>query len=177
MMTIDNVTILDAKIDDVELRRIMAHIEAHPKLWKQNKWRSITTCGTAYCFAGWKCELDGVEWAVSAYDTYSDRIIVRDGDLTSLTTIERYAARTLGISHTEIDYDGIPLFWPHNTLRDLHRMVNDLCIRAELARAAIRAGNIGEPVREVTFEPLPDETEAPVQEPAIPAEAPVTVPA
>lgn len=38
---------------------ILEQIHANPKLWVQHTWRYRTTCGTAYCFAGWAAKLTG----------------------------------------------------------------------------------------------------------------------
>lgn len=37
------------------LDSIIDHIEAHPEQWNQKTWARETTCGTAYCVAGFAC--------------------------------------------------------------------------------------------------------------------------
>lgn len=37
---------------------VFAQIEKHPETWDQSLYINVQ-CGTAYCFAGWACELSG----------------------------------------------------------------------------------------------------------------------
>ena len=119
-------------INAPELRRVLAHIETHQDLWEQSWWRSFINedeqgrCNTAYCFAGWKCELDGVTWAHGPEDGYegdSDLIILPTG----MTNASTYAIDALGLTWEQ----AMQLFDSENTLDDLRRIVAKLCEQAE----------------------------------------------
>lgn len=123
-------------INAPELLRVLAHVEANQEVWRQRDWRidlkliDKDRCGTAYCFAGWKCQLDGVTWKFDADSVCAELIVLPDG---STTDAEMYAAKAFGIEHTR-DEDGvIPLFAEGNTLDDLKRIVAELVAEAEVA--------------------------------------------
>jgi len=46
--------------DELRMRRVLAHIESNLPLWDQNNWVVETSCGTAYCYAGWTVVLEGI---------------------------------------------------------------------------------------------------------------------
>jgi len=56
----------------MRLRRVLAHIESTPQLWNQSTWVSETSCGTAYCFAGWAVALEGIPIVVDDGSPYID---------------------------------------------------------------------------------------------------------
>jgi hypothetical protein len=131
-------------INASELRRVMAHIEAHQDRWWQGAWRidldkltvgardeegrELATCGTAFCFAGWKAELDGVRWGRGDDMPYGyaldETVILPDGRETDAAA---YAMETLGLDLAQAKR----LFSPGNTLDDLRRIVANLCAATE----------------------------------------------
>lgn len=46
---------------------VLAQIDATPELHDQSHWSAATSCGTAYCMAGWACALSGVDWEPGTY--------------------------------------------------------------------------------------------------------------
>jgi hypothetical protein len=124
---------MNVKPNATELRRVLAHVEANQDQWEQDNYRVDLAdfddgrCGTAYCFAGWKAQLDGVKWKYPLHDFFPDVIALPDG---SEASADAYAAQALGIEHTR-DCGEIPLFEAHNTLDDLRRIVAELCAEAE----------------------------------------------
>lgn len=126
-----------------ELRRVLAHVEANQDRWHQGAWRIALAdldgpedqperCGTAFCFAGWKCELDGVTWKQAiptwsggdAFGDERDMIVMPTGGVISA---ERYARKAFGLTREQADL----LFDPENELDDLRRIVAELCTEAE----------------------------------------------
>lgn len=116
------------------LRRTLAHIETHPELWDQTRWRTETeNCGTAYCFAGWAATLDGGQWYsddpgsacgddLLAVDEDGEYVMaLKDGTL--VTDIQARAERILGLTESQAEM----LFYSLNTLDDLRGIVAELC--------------------------------------------------
>lgn len=65
------------------IRKVMAHIRAHPEGWNQNDWGG---CGMSHCFGGWALVLGG-------------RGDLLDDD--HLLTLEWNASDLLGLSHAQ----------------------------------------------------------------------------
>lgn len=40
-------------VNEPFLRLVLAYIQQHPERWDQSNWATQTSCGTAYCLAGW----------------------------------------------------------------------------------------------------------------------------
>ena len=98
------------------LRATLEAVKANPDHWDQTVWVRKTACGTAYCFAGWTCVLDGFTEPV-------DRTtwLVRSDGLS--VDVQIYAKRRLGLTWQQAD----GLFDQFNTLADLERIVSELC--------------------------------------------------
>lgn len=112
------------------LRRVLAHIEAHPEQWDQLSYRALVDCGTAYCFAGHVVGLTGGRWSapIGAEDADDDddelpplEDCVDVGDV--IQHVSYYAQNQLGITSGQAD----ELFSPGNTLDDLRRIVGRIC--------------------------------------------------
>ncbi|WP_119728368.1 hypothetical protein [Thermomonospora amylolytica] len=115
------------------LRLVLTHIEMHPHQWNQRDWRTLSECGTAYCFAGWTVVLSGGKFAVNPYSNQicQTRVVPAGVDPTDVTKwqhVAEYAADLLGIT-PPIRGDAVihPLFLAINTLDDLRRVVAELC--------------------------------------------------
>jgi hypothetical protein len=89
-------------IDEALLRKTMEHISAEPESWNQRVWRSVDSCGTVACLAGWTATLAGGQWirsALSAEDedaaamTFDGYVLPKDRAqrLLGLTELEAYA--------------------------------------------------------------------------------------
>lgn len=50
------------------LNKALHFIEENPDEWKQDRWATVTDCGTSYCFAGWALTLACVPVIVDDYD-------------------------------------------------------------------------------------------------------------
>jgi hypothetical protein len=90
-------------------------------LWDQTVWAHKTSCGTSYCFAGWRAALDGdITWG----DPFSNRRFVAVGVVVDGKpySIYDWAKKACGISGV----DAMKLFYAMNSLQDLRRMVKDL---------------------------------------------------
>lgn len=102
------------------LLKTLHHIEAFPQQWDQGVYR----CGTAMCFAGTACDLDGGVWLEDDEDCLAPR---EDDDLgeVGLGGIHagNRARRILGLSNRQ----AAELFAASNSLNDLRRVVGDLC--------------------------------------------------
>jgi hypothetical protein len=111
------------------LRQTLAHIEANPDEWDQRDWRRETSCGTAYCFAGWAVKLTGGEFCRDSGGKVFGSLVKASGSDVPLM-IADYAAELLGLP-PEVDEYGGPanalLFYSRNTLDDLRRIVAELC--------------------------------------------------
>ena len=129
-MTTPNIELLD---------KVLKHIEDHPEAWSQADWRTeydealavdpesgreilAVDCGTAFCFAGWACQMEGGKWA----DTTSLIPIDEDdpfdilGDDTVFASTR--AQRLLGLTSEQAE----DLFRSENTLDDIREMVAEI---------------------------------------------------
>lgn len=116
------------------LRKTMEHIKEHPEHWLQDTYRIMVEtglaeawgrsfhrqglpleCGTAMCFAGWACDIAGVEWR----DDFGGTILVGGGETSSAATM---AQELLGITGSQASY----LFSAGNTIEDLEWIVEQL---------------------------------------------------
>jgi hypothetical protein len=88
---------------------VMDHIDTHPEEWDQCEW----ICGTVACFAGRAVLIDG--WQ----DDRSTGYVKKNGDR---RFVEGLAEDILGLSFSQSGR----LFYPGNTLDDLHSMVKQL---------------------------------------------------
>lgn len=95
--------------------RVLAQIKAHPETWNQEDYR----CETGMCFAGWACELSGVQWYGGPDEDYSDYTVGPDGSMVPADVVAR---RLLGIPLSE----GAELFHFYNDLTALEVIVNEL---------------------------------------------------
>lgn len=57
-------------------------IEAHPERYDQQQWKVETECGTAYCLAGWACQiaLGRLPWRNGVAATARDLLGLTDGE-------------------------------------------------------------------------------------------------
>jgi hypothetical protein len=78
------------------LKRVVAHIEAHPETWNQSEWH----CGTTHCLAGHAQIISGKK---------------PDED-----SVWPDAKKFLGLKRVESQY----LFRPWRTLADFHAFIN-----------------------------------------------------
>lgn len=102
--------LLDTNLDDLEVPG-----------WNQRAWRSTnTTCGTAFCVAGWRAQQDGLTWA----DDYS--VLLRPG---WKQLIRQYAAERFDLTPFEA---GV-LFESSNKLSDLHTLYEALMDDRDIA--------------------------------------------
>lgn len=138
---------------DIErLRRVLAHIEQHPELWRQETWVSETACGTAYCFAGWTLALEGIQMVVDEDGVYVDdrelpqpwldrlralRLGYLYGDW-HRAAVSDVAALVLGLYSEDgrLTNDKWALFGACVTLDNLREMID----RLERGQSAIRGG-------------------------------------
>ena len=134
---------MTAPTPNVELLdRVLAVIKADFDHWDQSAWRqpAVDGCGTALCYAGWACELDGGIWAAKPDELYSEYLVARDGeppewhhDRVALVFVRDRAQAVLGIT----DAEASALFQGSNGLADLRHQVNRIKARAaDLNRAA-----------------------------------------
>lgn len=85
--------------------------------WNQLVYGEMTECGTALCVAGWRAHLDG-ELVFSPIGLTAQGVII-DGKEFGIDT---YARQAFGLTHN----DAKMLFYHHNTLADLRKMVAEL---------------------------------------------------
>jgi hypothetical protein len=106
---------------------VMDHIRMNPELHNQRYWGTKTECGTAFCFAGLTCVLNGhtnFEWrsgdvyGVSAAKSYAELVIVDQ---------VKMHVRMLAASLLDLDWhESHVLFGTQNTVDDLELMVKNL---------------------------------------------------
>jgi hypothetical protein len=99
--------------------RVLDQIDAHPELWDQGWFFTMTDCGTTACFAGWTCLLSG-----EMPDYERQGFIGLDGDeaywLASGERADVRALELLGLTN------GFRLFASGNTRADLQLCVEEL---------------------------------------------------
>lgn len=109
------------------LKRTLAHIEAHPKTWEQDRYR----CGTGMCFAGWAATLAGGRWVIedltdpppSDEAEYMVAEPEEGGEAYGKVWAPERARRVLGLTHLQASR----LFAGQNHIDDLRRLVGELC--------------------------------------------------
>lgn len=102
------------------LDRVMDHIDQHPEEWKQSYWITATTCGTAACFAGHACLMEGWQlFPVSRFGSYRFEMVAKDG---AVNDVRDVAVALLGLDEKQAER----LFGATNTLDDLHSMVKQI---------------------------------------------------
>jgi hypothetical protein len=99
------------------LHRTMDEILAHPELHVQITWAVQRDCGTAMCFAGWACALEGFSMNVEDLDLDGVTSALENGD-----QIDTTAARLLGIDWPS----ALTLFSADNTITDLKHYVDEI---------------------------------------------------
>lgn len=104
--------------------KVLAQIEREPQAWDQQQFAHKRDCGTAYCFAGWACVLDGWQFYI---DTHPNSgvigLVVERGEESECAS--DVAEDLLGIGGWGDD-DHPHLFDSGNTLADLYRLSADL---------------------------------------------------
>jgi hypothetical protein len=107
------------------LQKTLHHIEANPWEWDQDVFR----CGTAMCFAGTACHLDGGIWLEGDEESLAPREDDNPADvgLANFGVDGIHASiraqRILGLNSGQ----AMRLFAAGNTLNDLRRIVGELC--------------------------------------------------
>jgi hypothetical protein len=131
------------------LKKTLNFIEVKPDGWKQDRWATVTDCGTSYCFAGWALTLagvpvitDGIADAVVNIDTLNGALAKRgvnidpdDYDVDILALVRNAAAALLEIEDMtlrdledgELYSAADVLFEADNSLDRLRRYVAELC--------------------------------------------------
>ncbi len=125
------------------LRAGLAAVEAAALVggWDQRFWRGQADggCGTAMCFAGWVCQINGGRWLEDACATNGDRLVPEaDDDPRDMYGPDGIMAgdraqRLLGLNHEQADV----LFAPENDLDDLRDQVAYLIEQAEQEAARL----------------------------------------
>jgi hypothetical protein len=126
---------------------VLDRIEADPEHWDQGKWSQIKECGTAMCFAGWACKLEGLTLAIEQQPV-TNRFA--ENELANGDEIEATAVRILGITWDEAyelfvetlsygeddDRDETEAQRRARHLRNIKREVQRIAARAKEQRAA-----------------------------------------
>jgi len=111
--------------------------------WNQQQWvtgynTAGQSCGTAGCFAGWRCFLDGFtevdQMGISVSDKTGFVLQPTDysrADFLDPRTIPGHAAEVLGLDRDQ----AMILFEASNTLEDLKGIVDAICANDEKALA------------------------------------------
>ncbi len=116
------------------MRRTLAFVKANPKKHNQANW-----CGTAQCFGGWACYLDG--WKRDEDTIVIDRCdIALDGpswgsfnfnpDISDLVRKEHTVGSVLNVATSILGLtaeQARQLFNPDNDVRDLEKLVKRYC--------------------------------------------------
>ena len=98
--------------DAVRAYAVLDFIRAHPELHDQEIWLRKTDCGTAGCFAGLACWLNG---DTPIFEGGPGSSVVRSADTRRQVQIRNRAIGLLGLSPTQADL----LFDAGNSLEDL----------------------------------------------------------
>lgn len=105
--------------------QVIDQIDAHPELWDQGYWFTVTDCGTAACVAGWACLLSG-DKPFPLLQKLEDLPV---GELVSYVDVKGWqvwardrAQKLLGITDGQAD----ALFNAENTREDLGRLVPEI---------------------------------------------------
>lgn len=126
------------RINGPLLRKVLDHIRTPGVRWDQTTWRRVpdifdwlekgSGCGTAFCFAGWTCELSGGEWVGNSHF-----LVREEGDVAGSREAERAmdqlgvsarirAGRLLGLTWYEAEL----LFAANNGLERVEEIVEEL---------------------------------------------------
>jgi len=121
------------------LRKVLGHIDNHPREWNQSTWgmqtQSETACSTAHCVAGWAVVFDGTHDVT--YSPHSGRMRI-DGQQEILAHpvsgghLRCYAAafihgrNALGLT----DSEATRLFQGNNERYDIQRIAETIANRA-----------------------------------------------
>lgn len=100
------------------LRATMDAVLAHPDLHEQKAWAVKRSCGTAMCFAGWACVLEGMELDALELANWLTTSITDEGE-----HIGDAATRLLGLDPATAD----ALFASDNSTIDLKHYVDEIC--------------------------------------------------
>jgi hypothetical protein len=106
------------------LDRALAAIDADPDSWNQGSWAYKTSCGTAYCVAGWAAVQAGGQmiWGPEDDETgYSDAMLVRLPSSGTEVYIEDFAQSVLDLT----DAQAGALFGGSNTRAEL-QLIRDM---------------------------------------------------
>lgn len=112
------------------LHQVADAIEANPARYDQKRWYHRTSCGTAYCVAGWVIAL-GAPQALTA--TGHIRVHPRFGDVEGVDWVEDYVDTSnalLGITAEEAG----ELYWGGSAPRLGHTVPEALHKMAEMGR-------------------------------------------
>lgn len=105
--------------------RVLDQIDAHPELWDQEYWFTVTECGTAACVAGWACLLSG-DKPLPLLGKFEDLSVGEQAahvDVQGWMRLTRLRAQELlGITEEQADV----LFHYENTREDLDRLVPEI---------------------------------------------------
>ncbi len=83
------------------------HPRHYPDSWDQSSWIIIHKCGTAACFAGWACILNGIK---------PEEMAVNDND------VAPWATTILGLDYHQTG----ALFNGGNSLADIRSAINEI---------------------------------------------------
>jgi hypothetical protein len=94
--------------------------------WDQGSWARKTSCGTSYCFAGWRVHLDGGVVVFEDYSDTSDEFIFPGNS--KIMDIYEYAKEQFDLS----EKDAVRLFDYCNSIRQLRQKVEHLRVNGSL---------------------------------------------
>ena len=108
------------------LRKVLEHIDAHPKEWRQDSWATRTSasaCGTAFCLAGHAVVLAGGELHWDKELGVASEVTMPDG---STMSIQKAAADLLGLT----SYEALHLFYAKNNRHAVQFLAEAIADRA-----------------------------------------------
>lgn len=105
--------------------RVLDHIDAHPKLWRQSVYIGPSECGTVACFAGWACMLSGEEPEFVNGPEYSTASL-RGGQVVSDRAQDLLGASRWLADHTDDADDERDLFDEWNDRETLGDLVAEI---------------------------------------------------